>query len=360
MIRKISHNKPTIGQAEERAVRRVLQSAWVAQGEEVEKFENEFRAFLKQQSGQAVAVSSGTAALYITLISMGIGTNNEVIIPTYVCSAVLNAVNLAGAKPVLVDIEKDDLNISFEKTKNKINKKTKAIILTHTYGLPAGIDQFLKLKIPIIEDCAQAIGAKYKGQPVGTFGKVAIFSFYASKMLTTGHGGMIFSKDKNFISKVKDFREFDGRKDYKPRFNFHMSDIQAAMGRVQLKKLKSFVSKRKSNANKYYHALKNFDVWPNPQRKKDSNFYRFLIRTKDARKIMKALDEKCIKTIVPIENFELLHRYLKQNPKNFPRAEQVSKNSLSLPIYPSLTQPEVDYICKIIKMYGQSSKISQS
>ncbi|MBI3290796.1 DegT/DnrJ/EryC1/StrS family aminotransferase [Candidatus Falkowbacteria bacterium] len=353
MIKKIPHNKPTIGQAEEQAVRRVLKSGWVAQGPEVEKFENEFCVFLKQKKGQAVAVSSGTSALYITLASMGIGKGDEVITPTYVCSAVLNAINLTGAAPVLVDINEDDLNLSFAKTRVKVNKKTKAIILTHTYGLPAELNKFLKLKVPIIEDCAQAVGAKYNGRLVGTFGQASIFSFYGSKMLTTGYGGMIFSKDKNFIKKVRDFREFDGRRDYKLRFNFQMSDIQAAMGRVQLKKLKYFVAKRKSNAAGYYQALKDLELWPSPERKKDSNFYRFLIRTKKAQRFIKQLEDKGVKTIVPIENFELLHRYLKQSPKNFPVSEIISKTTVSLPIYPSLSSAQIDYICKTInKIYG--------
>lgn len=345
MKKIIQHNKPTIGKEEEQVVSRVLKSGWVAQGEEVKKFEDEFSKYIGGKPGQAVALSSGTAALYVALVSMGIGIKDEVIIPTYTCSAVLNAILMAGAKPVLVDINENDLNISFKETKKNISKKTKAIILTHTFGMPADIDKFLKLKIPIIEDCAQAIGAKYKGKLVGIFGKAAIFSFYASKMLTTGYGGMVFSKDKNFIKKSKDYREFDCRKDYKKRFNFQMSDIQAAMGRAQLKKLSYFLKRRKEIAKEYYKVLPKDKAWPPKNIKnKTPNFYRFLIRSSKAKKIKKVFESKGVKTIIPIETHELLHRYLKKNPKEFLVSEKAAKTTLSLPVYPSLAKSKINYI----------------
>jgi len=348
-MKQILHNKPTIGKEEIKAAQRVLVSGWLAQGKEVEKFEEEFSKFLGFDKGHAAAVSSGTAALYVALVALGVKSGDEVITPTYVCSAILNAIFMAQAKPVLVDVNQEDFNISFEETKKKITKRTKAIIVPHIFGLPADIDKFTKLKIPIVEDCAQAIGAKFKGQYVGTFGKAAIFSFYASKMMTTGYGGMIFSKDKNFIEKVKDFREFDCRKDYKPRFNFQMSDLQAAIGSAQLKKLPKFLARRKGIAEKYYQALPPDMVWPKsiPENKRP-NFYRFLIKTQKSKALMNVLKKNGVKTIVPIEGFELLHRYLKQSSSDFPISENIAKTTLSLPIYPSLAIPDTEKISKIV------------
>lgn len=350
MPKTIAHNQPTLGPEEAKVAAQVLKSGWLAEGKQVEKFEDEFCRFLKVKSGQAVAVSSGTAALYVSLISLKVGAGDEVIVPSYVCSAVLNAVYLAQAKPVLVDINSDDFNISFTKTKAKINPKTKAVIVPHTFGLPADIDKFMRLGVPIIEDCAQAIGAKFKGKLVGTFGQAAIFSFYASKMLTTGYGGMIFSKDKKFIGQVKDFREFDCRQYYKLRFNFQMSDLQAAIGRVQLKKLPSFLTSRKKIASQYYKALPAGKVWPRQKfNAKQSNFYRFLVRTNQPTQLKRALADQGISTIIPIQTYELLHRYLKQKPNDFPVTEDVAQTTLSLPIYPSLTSAEVNRISKSIK-----------
>ncbi len=348
----IFHNKPTIGKEETSAVSRALKSGWLAQGREVEQFEKELCRFLNESQGEAAVFSSGTAALYVALLSLGIGPGDKIMVPSYVCSALLNAVYFIRAEPILVDVNYDDLNISFSEVQEKMSKEIKAIIIPHIFGMPADVNKFLKLGIPIIEDCAQAIGAKLNGKHLGTFGKVAIFSFYASKLLTTGYGGMVFSKNKKLIEKIRDYREFDCRKEYKPRFNFQMSDLQAAIGRAQLKKLPLFLKKRKRIASEYYKILPPEKVWP-PRNtgNKMSNFYRFLIRTDKAKKMKDFLEKRGIKTIIPIETYELLHRYLGQNPHNFPISEKVAKTTLSLPIYPSLTNLEIKKIKSALKEY---------
>lgn len=350
----IPHNKPSLGIEEATVIKSVIQSGWIAQGKQVKNFEDEFSNFLSQEFSPscAVAVSNGTSALYLALASFDIGFGDEVILPTYTCSAVLNAVFMTGAKPVLVDIDSRNLNISFSETVKKINKKTKAIIITHTFGYPVDLDNFLNLGIPVIEDCAQALGSKLCNRYVGTFGDISTFSFYASKVLTTGNGGMVFSKNKKLLAKIKDFREFDCRKNFKPRFNFQMSDIQAAMGRVQLKRLPSFLEKRKTIANKYYNVLSLEKVFP-PRDiiGGDPNFFRFLIQTSKPSKIIKYLEKKGIKTIVPIENYELLHNYLKLNKNFFLVSEIISRTTLSLPIYPALSDQEVRYITKALSIF---------
>ncbi len=352
MIKTIPHNKPTIGEEEIRSIVKSLRSEWIAEGKEVKQFEDDFCRYLGWKPGCAAAFSSGTAALYVALISLGIKNRDEVIIPTYTCSALLNAIYFAKAKPILVDVNPEDFNISFEKTKKEINSRTKAIIVPHIFGMPAETDKFIKLGIPIVEDCAQAIGSKLNGRKVGTFGKVAVFSFYASKLLTTGYGGMVFSKDKDFIKKVKDYREFDCRKEYKPRFNFQMSDFQAAMGRVQLKKLPSFLKNRKRIAGEYYKVLPQDKVWPIKNIKnKEQNFFRFLLRANKPKKIKKFLAERGINTTIPIETYELLHRYLNKNTKDFPVSEKIAETTLSLPVYPSLTNIEIKRIKTVLKEY---------
>jgi perosamine synthetase len=345
----IFHNKPTINGKEIKAVEKALKSGWIVEGKEVKKFEDEFCRYLDYKPGYAVALSSGTASLYAALISLDTQEGDEIIIPTYVCSALLNAIYLARAKPILVDINPDDFNISFTETKKKITSKTKAIIVPHIFGVPADIDKFITLNIPIIEDCAQAIGAEINGKKVGTFGKVAIFSFYASKILTTGYGGMLFSKDKNLIKKVRDYREFDCPRKYKPRFNFQMSDFQAVIGRVQLEKLQSFLDKRKRIALEYYRFLPEEKTWPPKNMgSRKPIFHRFLIRTNQPKILKKFMDKRGIKTIIPIESYELLHRYLGQNPQNFRISEKIAKTTLSLPIYPSLSDLEIKKIKSVL------------
>lgn len=345
MKRKIiEHNKPNLSQKETQALSKVINKGWVAQGEEVLKFENEFSYYLNRKDGQSVAVSSGTAALYLSLYGLNIKHGDEIIIPTYTCSAVLNAIFMIGAKPVLVDINEDDLNLSYLETIKKISKKTKAIIITHTFGYPADIDKFINLGVPLIEDCAQAIGASFHGKQVGIFGKVAIFSFYASKMMTTGYGGMVYSKDKNLINKIRDYREFDCRRDYKPRFNFQMSDIQAVLGREQLKKLPGFLKKRLQIATIYKKILPKNKYWPITSQDQLPNYYRFLLKTNEIKTTKDYLMKCGIKTIIPIDTYELLHRYLKLNPKNFPISERIAKTTLSIPVYPALLTEEIDLI----------------
>lgn len=344
----IQHNKPSLGQEEILALAKVINKGWIAQGEEVLKFENEFSHYLGGKDGQAVAVSSGTAALYLSLYGLDIKSGDEVIVPTYVCSAVLNAIFMAGAKPILADINKEDLNISYSETIKKINKKTKAIIITHTFGYPADLGKFINLGIPLIEDCAQALGTGWKGKPVGNFGQAAVFSFYASKVIATGYGGLVYSKNKNLINKIRDYREFDCRRDYKPRFNFQMSDLEAALGREQLKKLPGFLKRRRQIAAVYKKILPGDKYWPIESDGRRPNYYRFLLKTSKVKAVKNYLMERGVKTIVPIDTYELLHRYLKQDPKDFLASEKIAKTTLSLPIYPALLSEELGIIKQIL------------
>lgn len=348
----IQHNKPTIVSDDIEEISKVLHSGWIAHGGKVEKLEKTLCNYLGI-SGQGAAVSNGTAALYLALFSLGVGRGDEVILPAYVCSAVLNAIFFTGATPVLVDIDLNDFNISFKETKKKVGKKIKAIIIPHIYGVPADIDSFKKLGIPIIEDCAQSIGAEINGQMAGTFGDISIFSFYATKMLTTGQGGMVVSRKLKLIEKIKDFREFDCRKEYKTRFNFQMTDMQAALGISQLKKLPNFIKRRKEIAGRYLEAAgknnRNLILQETGENKKRV-YYRFVIRSKGGvKKIQKLFKENDIQTIIPIETYELLHRYLKLDKDIFKNSEELARTTLSIPIYPSLKEEEISRIIRVIK-----------
>ncbi|MEY4747481.1 MAG: GDP-perosamine synthase [Candidatus Parcubacteria bacterium] len=342
----IPHNKPTLGEEEREAVREVIDSGWVASGKQVEAFERAFSKYHGLTSGGAVALSSGTAALYLALYGLRVAKGGEIIVPTYVCTAVLNAINMIGAIPVLVDIDPSDLNLSLEHTRKKLTKKTSAIVVTHTFGMPADVRAFLLLGVPIIEDCAQALGARIAGRPVGTSGVVSIFSFYASKMMTTGYGGMLMSADSVLIERVQDYRAFDGRTDYKPRFNFMLSDMQAAMGLVQLKRLPEFLARRETVAK---HYAKNVALWPGVTGGREPNFYRMLVRAKNAAGLKKQLEANGVQSILPIEPFELLHRYIGQGAAAFPVAEDAATHFVSLPAYPSLTDDEVETIVSAVE-----------
>jgi len=353
----ILHNKPAIDNRESEAILRVLKSGWLAQGKEADKLEDEFCEYLGFKPGHAALVSSGSAALLVVLVSLGVKRGDEVIVPTYVCSALLNAIDLIGAKPVLTDVDPNDFNISYSDTLKKINSKTKAIIVPHIFGMPADVDKFTGLGVPVIEDCAQAIGSKINRKMVGTFGAASIFSFYASKVITTGYGGMVFSKDRKVIDNAKDYREFDCRKQYKSRFNFKISDINAAIGRIQLKKITAFLAKRKKISREYRKILPSELCWPPIVENREPNFYRFLVKTRLAPGLGDYFKGKGIKTIVPIQSGELLHRYLGMERRNFPVSEAIAKTTLSLPVYPELTDIELDKIKRALKSFLYKNNI---
>ncbi len=333
----IPHNKPTIGTEEELAALRVLRSGRLSQGSEVETFENEFCRFVGLPNGHAVAVSSGTAALFLALWSLG-AENKKVSFPGYVCSALRHTVGMIGGFESIVDVSKNSPTVDLD----RIEKNNEISIIPHMYGIPVDLSGFENAQI--IEDCAQALGAKIKGISVGLHGKAGIFSFYATKLMTTGgQGGMFVSKEKNIVDAVRDYREFDYRKDTKKRFNFQMTDLQAAIGREQLKKLPAFLSRREDIFQKYKRAgLDLLDVKPTDTHLSPVR-YRAIMKTDNPKQIIDSLESVDVKAIVPTEDWEILgdHSLL-------PNSLELARSTVSLPVYPSLTDQDIDIILSAI------------
>jgi perosamine synthetase len=331
----IEHNKPTLGKQEQRAVSKVLESGYIAQGLEVERFENEFCDFLDLPEGHAVALSSGTSALFMALWSLN-AKNKSIAMPVYACSALRNAVAMAQAKEVLTDNAMNSPNICL----NQLQKSNADIaIVPHMFGLPNEIQNIKD--IDVIEDCAQSLGASIDNKKTGLIGEVGIFSFYATKLMTSGgQGGMFVSKDKNLVDKVRDYREFDCRRDNKHRFNFQMTDVQASIGRVQLKRLPIFLERRQEIFAMYKEA--GLDLIESENNA--SVYYRAVIRVNNPVKIKGKLLRLGIKTIIPIEDWELL-----DNGSEYKNAYHLTQTTLSLPIYPSLTNKDVLNIVNQLK-----------
>lgn len=329
----IPHNRPTMGPEEEEAALRVLKTGWIAQGSEVENLENEFCDFLRIPRGLAVAVSSGTAALYLALLSLE-AKGKMVSFPAYACSALRNATALAGGIPLLIDSGKDSPKVNLSDIRS-----TDIAIIPHMYGIPQSLESRDYL---VIEDCAQSLGATVNHVPAGLQGDIGIYSFYATKLMSAGgQGGMIVSKDQSIIDYIKDYRSFDRRKDAKYRFNFQMTDLQAAIGRAQLKKLPQFLKRREEIYQKYKNAgLPLLDDSTNgitPVR------YRAILKTGKQYEILNELGDKNIKPVIPLQDWELL------GPKEqFPNAFEWTQNTVSLPIYPTLTDEEADRIVSVI------------
>lgn len=344
----IKHSSPTIGKEEIRAVRETLLSGNLAQGEKVAKFERKFAQYLGVKD--AVAVSSGTSALHLALLALGIGKDDEVIIPDYVCTALLNAVYYVQAKPVLVDIEPDNYQITLSGIKKKLSKKTKAIILVHPFGFPVEIKPILSLDIPVIEDCAQSLGARIKDEKVGRKGIISIFSFYATKLITTGEGGMVASNSLKLLKVIRDLREYDRKEKYILRYNYKMTDLAAVLGNTQLEKLDRFIERRKKIASFYNEQLKGLQVeLPKTIDGREHIFFRYILRTKknNLNRILKKFRENKICVEKPV--FRPLHYYLKIKDSVFRESATAWRECFSLPIYPSLKEKEIDYIIKVSK-----------
>ena len=210
----IPHSKPTVGQEEAKGIQEILASGRIATGEEVERFEQEMASYLGLKGG--VASASGTAALHLSLLALGVKEGDEVIIPSFTCSALLNAVHYCRATPIVVDIDEETMNISLSATRKALSKKSSAIVVPHMFGHPVeNISDFLSLGPAVIEDCAQSLGATSNGTMTGTSGEIAVFSFYATKVITTGQGGMVVSQNEDLLEHVRDVREYDKKAGYR-------------------------------------------------------------------------------------------------------------------------------------------------
>lgn len=349
--RVIRHNQPSLSEKDARAVSRVINSQWIAEGEYGRKFEISVARYLKRT--YAEATSSGTAALHLALLALRVKSGNEVILSTYTCTALLNALFYVGAIPRIADINPHSLGPDVESVRSLINRKTKAILVNHAFGFPADIQKIKDLGIPVIEDCAQSLGSRVKNQPLGSFGDIAVCSFYATKMMTTGYGGMVLTNRKSYASVIRDLMRYDQRRDYKVRYNYCLSDVQAALGLSQLEKLSNFVKRRQLIAQRYLDVLKYTPYYYWTGRENETpNYYRFIIGDMEHySKTIRKFQRRGIECISPIEPYQLLHRYLGVSRKKYPVAETISRSVVSIPVYPSLTERQVDKICSTIRSF---------
>ena len=341
----IPHSRPSITNSDIEAVVSVMKSGQLSQGPVVNEFEGKLADFIGKK--KAAAVSSGSAALHLALLALDVKEKDEVIIPSFVCSAVLNAVNYTGAIPVIVDIEPVAFNISIDAVKKAVTGKTKAVIVPHMFGCPAEMDKFSELGIPIIEDCAQAVGADFKGGKAGSFGLLSVFSFYATKVLTAAEGGMVLSDSEDLVSRIKDLRDYDNRKNYIKRYNYKMTDIQASLGMNQLSSLEKFINKRREIAARYFQEFRNCNfslpVW---KEGRGHIYYRFVIKTgENASGYLEKLQQKKVMCRRPI--YIPLHAYL--NLSGFPHSTEAWKRTISIPLYPSLREEEIEKIIAVVK-----------
>ncbi|MGB9853434.1 MAG: DegT/DnrJ/EryC1/StrS family aminotransferase [Candidatus Bathyarchaeales archaeon] len=358
-------NAPQIGEEEIEAVVKVLKSGvlthGLGEGPMVKKFEEDFARFVEAK--YALAVNSGTAALHMAVVGAEVTRGDEVILPSFTFVATAEAVVMAGAKPVFVDIDPETYNISPEKIEKAMTKKTKAIIAVDLYGSPADLKPVREMAdrygLKVVEDAAQAHGAIYKGKPVGAYADVACWSFYASKNMTTGEGGMITTNDGEMAEKLRLLRSHGEKEKYKSILlghNYRMPEIQAAIGCAQLAKLPSFLAKRRENAERLtakIRGIKSLQPPIEPTNCKNS-WYLYTVRLKSAKMekrntVVEKLRQQGIGAEVyyacPIH---LMPYYRKFGKFRLPETEKASEQVFSLPIHPGVTLEQIDFISETV------------
>jgi len=344
----------------QKAINGVIDNSQFILGENVKKFEQEFAKFIGLK--YAIGVGSGTDALYLALRACGISKGDEVILPVNTFIATAEAITLNGAKPVFVDINPETYNIDPQKIEKAISRRTRAIIPVHLFGQPADMSSILKIakkhKLFVIEDCAQAHGAKYKNKIVGSIGDVGCFSFFPGKNLGAyGDAGMITTNNKKLAQKIYILRNHGRLEKYKHKIegiNSRLDEIQAAILRVKVKHLKKWNKDRQKNAKIYDQLFKKVEGLITPKTIKDTQsvYYFYIIRVKNRENIQKKLKEKGISTGIhyPISlHLQPAYKYLGHKKRNFPKAEKASNEILSLPIYPELTEKQIRFVAGVIK-----------
>ncbi|MEH0111020.1 DegT/DnrJ/EryC1/StrS family aminotransferase [Tersicoccus sp. MR15.9] len=342
--------RPIVGEEERRAVDAVLVSGMLAQGAEVASFEQEFSDVLLD--GRAsVAVNSGTSGLHLGLLAAGIGAGDEVIVPSFTFAATGNSVALTGATPVFADIELDHYGLDVDHVASLITEKTKGIMPVHLYGHPFAADQLKALAdergIALFEDAAQAHGASLHGQKVGTFGTFGVFSLYPTKNMTSGEGGMVSTADPEVERRLRLLRNQGMEKQYENElvgFNARMTNLHAAIGRVQLTKVEGWTKTRQSNAAYLTENLQNVAT-PAVADGAVHVYHQYTIRVPEDRDgFAKALREQYdigSGVYYPVPNHRLpsFHR-----TEDLPNTEIAAAQVLSLPVHPSLDAEDLDRI----------------
>jgi len=353
--------QPNLSGNEKKNVLECLDSTWISsKGKFIQQFEVNFSKFTGIKN--SVAVSNGTVALHIALLALGIGKNDEVIVPTFTYIASVNAIQYTGAKPVFVDSDKDTWQIDTKKIEEKISEKTKAIMAVHIYGHPCDMDELLRItnkyNLFLVEDCAEAIGSYYNDKHMGSFGHISTFSFFGNKAITTGEGGMVCTNDDNLADlsiRLKGQGLAKNQEYYHDiiGFNYRMTNICAAIGCAQLERIDQILTDKIRVAQTYIEKLKGLPIeYHKKTGKVKHSYWMFTILASsenERTKLRSYLKENGIETRPSFHPVHTMPMYLTN--EYFPVAENLGSRGINLPSYPDLNENDVDNITNTLFNY---------
>jgi perosamine synthetase len=365
---RIYLSRPDITEKEVQAVTDVLRSPNLSLGPKLPEFEQVFANYVGRK--RAVAVNSGTSGLFLCMLALDIGPGDEVITTPFTFIATSNIVMMAGAKPVFVDIDPVTLNIDVTKVKSRITKKTKAIMPVEVFGSPAGFDKICQIadkhKLVVLEDSCEALGSALNGKKAGTFGAMSVFAFYPNKQITTGEGGMILTDDDDLADMCMSLRN-QGRgvsggwlSHERLGYNYRLSDINCALGIVQLSRIEEIKRKRKQVAKWYQETLAGDDrfIIPTEPAGCDINWFVFVIRLADRftrqhrEKVLQMMRDAGIQVsnyFTPVHLQPFMVERFGYKPGDFPVTEFVADRTIALPFYNNLSRQEVVTVCNELR-----------
>ena len=377
MNKYIVFGRPNLGEEEKIEILESLESGWLGTGPKVKKFESDFAAYKGIE--HSIALNSATAGLHLSCIALNLNPGDEVITTSMTFCSTINSIIHAGAKPVLVDIDKQTWNIDVNKIEEKITSRTRAIMPVHFAGRCCEMDEILKIaesyKLRIIEDCAHAIETEYKGKKAGTFGDFGVFSFYSTKNLAVGEGGMVISKNKKAVSKIKNmalhgmsrdaWKRFSdqGYKHYDVEdagFKYNMTDLSASIGIHQLKKIEKFYIRREKIWNLYMAEFEKLPVrlpsYIDPSSRHAYHLFNICIDESasgiNRDKFLNLMNDNKIGVGVHYQSIPTHSYYMKNykwNPDDFPIAKKFGQETVSLPLGSNLSDEDLDRIIETVK-----------
>ncbi|MCL2888281.1 MAG: DegT/DnrJ/EryC1/StrS family aminotransferase [Elusimicrobia bacterium] len=357
--------QPSLNGNEKKYVNECLDSSWISsKGKFISEFEKKFAEFIGIKN--AVCVTNGTVAIHLALETLGIKKGDEVIVPTFTYIASVNPIVMTGAKPVFIDSLPDTWQLDTRDLERKITPKTKAVIAVHLYGMMCDMDAVMKIakkhNLYVIEDCAEAIGSRYKGKHAGTFGDISTFSFFGNKTITCGEGGMVVSNNDALTKRAAKLKGqgLAGTKEYwhdEIGYNYRMTNIAAAIGLAQLEQADQFIAKKRVIAGWYKDFLKGLPLWFHDGAPHVFHSYwmcSILTESEEERaKLREYMKHEGIETRPTFYPAHTMPMYYKKG-RCFETAEDISLRGINLPSYPALNRRDVQNICGVIRKFYES------